>query len=181
MCNSYIPPEGNKMRKLFSFPLLLLIISFVSLGGFVYWQTRPTTAETVAVLGDIVGVTIDPESIDLGQVNINGGLIIKEYEIINSSDDPITLKKIVTSCMCTKAAVAVGEAKSRFFSMEMRGDKNALISIPIPAREKAIMTIQFDPAAHGPAGVGKFDRTVWLTFADPEGVKEARFFGEVIQ
>ena len=63
--------------------------------------------------------------------------------------------------------------------MEMGGDKNPLISLKIKNGETAKVTVRFDPAAHGPQGVGPFDRMVWLYFDG--GVKELTFSGVVVK
>ena len=137
--------------------------------------------EEATVAGiQVEGITADPESYDLADVPINGGLVSKEYEIKNTTDNVLRLKKIATSCMCTKASFEVGDIKTKFFGMEGHGDKNPPVNIEIPAGETGKVIAQFDPAAHGPQGVGPFDRSIFLTFSDPAGTKELKFNGTVV-
>ena len=64
--------------------------------------------------------------------------------------------------------------------MEGMGDKNPPVNLELPSGQTAIVTAIFDPAAHGPKGVGPFDRTVFLYFSNPSGTKELKFNGNVV-
>ena len=110
---------------------------------------------------------------------IGGGIITKEYEIKNILGKDVELLKITTSCMCTSTNVKIGDNETKFFSMEMGGDKNPLISLKIKKDETAKVTVRFDPAAHGPQGTGPFDRVVSLYF--DTGIKELTFAGTVVK
>jgi hypothetical protein len=119
-------------------------------------------------------VQVSPDNYDIGRVLMKNGIVTREYEIKNNSENPLRLKKIVTSCMCTRARVVVGDKRTRFYAME-----NSIISFDIPGESTAKLVVRFDPAAHGIQGVGKVDRNMSLTFLDPVGTKEVKFFGEV--
>src|SRR3990170_5345853 len=148
--------------------------------GFSLWQGGKK-GEEVLTAGPIAGVEAVPEFYDLGAVPINGGIVTKEYEVENTSGGVLKLKKITTSCMCTQAKVSVGDRETRFFGMEHGMDRNPPVNIEVGLGETAKVTVNFDPAAHGPEGVGPFDRVVWLAFSDPAGVKELKFSGVVVK
>jgi hypothetical protein len=93
----------------------------------------------------------------------------------------MTLQKVVTSCMCTEAKVTVSGNESRFFGMEHPGERNPSINYEISPNETVTVTVNFDPAAHGPQGIGAFDRVVTLTFSNPLGIKELTFHGTVVR
>lgn len=161
--------------------LVLIAGTLVLIIGFAIWQGGKSQHPNNGVIGaEVVGLTSNPESYDLGDVPINGGLVTKEYEVKNTTDKTLKLKKITTSCMCTTASVAIGENVTKPFGMEMTGDRNAPVNLDLPAGASAKVTVKFDPAAHGPTGTGPFDRIVWLTFSDPAGVEELKFSGRVI-
>ncbi|MBI2405440.1 DUF1573 domain-containing protein [Candidatus Microgenomates bacterium] len=157
-----------------------ILFTFLLIVGLVLWQGRGGLSKT-QVLSDGSGIELSPQPSDWGEIQINGGIVTREFEIKNTSERSIKLKKIVTSCMCTTAAVKIGEESTRFFGMEMSGDKNPPVNMEIDAGEVAKIIVKFDPAAHGPQGVGPFERIVWLTFSDPAGVKELKFNGRVVQ
>jgi hypothetical protein len=155
-----------------------LTVTFLLVIGFAFWKGGQTSEPSV--LADVSGIEVSPESFDLGEVPINGGLVTREYEIKNGTAESLKLAKIATSCMCTQAKVILGERETRFFGMEHATDRNPPVNFEIGAGETARVVVNFDPAAHGPEGVGPFDRVVWLTFADPAGVKELYFDGNVV-
>ncbi len=161
------------MKKII--PVLVLLGVFAS---FLFLKGK-LGGEKVSYATNSDVVEITPSSEDLGNVPINGGVIERDYEIKNTANKPVRLNKIVTSCMCTSAMVTSGDKSTKFFGMEMPGDKNALVNMDIPAGGTAKVTVKFDPAAHGPSGVGPFERVVSLNFLDPIGVREIRFKGVV--
>ncbi len=127
----------------------------------------------------IQGVSANTESIDIGKVGYGGGIVSKVYEIKNDTGRDLKLKKIVTSCMCTKARVVFGDKATKLYAMEMNGDKNPIIDYDFPAGSAAKVEFNFDPAAHGPAGIGPIDRVITLYFDG--GFKELKFNGEVVK
>lgn len=126
----------------------------------------------------VSGVEAAPATYDLGNVPINGGIVSKEYEVKNTSGRDMELLKIATSCMCTTASVKIRDKETRFFGMEMSGDGNPLVNLQLKKDETTKVSVRFDPAAHGPAGVGPFDRVVSLYF--DSGIKELTFKGVVV-
>lgn len=163
--------------------VLILIATFILIGAGAYVATKKDASTPPdSVLGEVAAseVTLAPATYDIGKVLMKGGLVEREYEIKNDSKNALRIKKIVTSCMCTKASVWVGDKKTRFYAMEMSGDKNPNINFDIPGESSAKLIVRFDPAAHGIAGKGPVDRSVWITFADPVGTREVKFFGEVV-
>jgi len=166
------------MKREIKIFIILGILFFVAILGLSILINRmPITSQ---VLSEASGVEVDPLYYDLGNVPIKGGIITKEYLIKNVSSQPIKLKRIATSCMCTTASFQFQDKKTDFFGMEMNGNKNPSLNIQIGVNETGKVVVRFDPAAHGPQGIGPFDRVVYLTFSDPAGVKELKFGGNVV-
>jgi hypothetical protein len=158
-----------------------IVITFLLIVGISFvFGDRQQKEEAVIASTKIEGLEAKPEIYDLGSVPLNGGLVIKEYEVTNTTSSVLKLKKIATSCMCTKAKVKIGDKETKFFGMEGHGDKNAPVNLEIAVDEVAKVTMEFDPAAHGPQGVGPIDRSIFLTFSDPVGMKELGFKGVVV-
>ena len=132
------------------------------------------------VASEVLGIETNPNYYDLGEVPINGGIVTKEYSFKNITGSFLKLKKVATSCMCTTASVQIGGEITKFFGMEGHGDANPPVNIEIGGGEDGKVVVKFDPAAHGPQGVGPFNRVVYLTFSDPAGVKELTFSGTVV-
>ena len=167
------------MNKETKFIIGAFLITLAVVVGLAFFLSAKGSQEKTLVTTEVQGIQAAVTNYNLGEVPINGGIVTKEYEIKNTSGKDMELKKIATSCMCTSASVKVGDDETRFFSMEMGGDKNPLISTRLKKDETAKVTVRFDPAAHGPQGVGLFDRIVWLYF--DQGVKELTFNGNVVK
>lgn len=165
----------------------LVIIALVA--GVAVWASIPTSTPGGGVSasgGDRFinntkadGISAAIESIDIGKVGYGNGLVSKTYQLKNDTGRDLKLKKIVTSCMCTKARVKFSEKTTKYYAMEMNGDKNPIISYDFPAGSTAELEFNFDPAAHGPAGIGPVDRVITLYFDN--GYKEFKFNGEVVK
>lgn len=155
---------------------ILLVIS----GVYLMTRNQNKIDDSTLVKINPQDVQITPESYDIGKVLMKNGFVTREYEIKNSSQSILRLKNIVTSCMCTKAQVVLEDKRTRFYAMEMSGAKNPNVDFDIPAGTTAKLIVRFDPAAHGIAGVGLINRSVFLTFLDPVGQKEVTFSGEVV-
>lgn len=99
---------------------------------------------------------------DFGTISMAKGNVEKIFKITNPTDKDIFIKTVTTSCMCTSAYTINNGAEKGPFKMPGMG------YVP-PANEtiKAGGTMDvkvvYDPAAHGPAGVGVIDRFVYLT------------------
>ena len=175
----FLGKEINCMSEKKVLGIGALVTLFILVGGVLVLSTKSAGPEITTPI-DAKVLEIDPENYDLGEVVMKDGLVNREYKVKNATDKTIKLKKIVTSCMCTKAKVKVGEQETKLFGMEGHGDKNAPVNIEIGAGEEALVTAVFDPAAHGPTGVGPFDRVITLTFSDPVGIVELKFSGKVV-
>mgnify|MGYP000250599227 CR=1 FL=1 len=160
--------------------ILIVTLSILPIIAVATILSNRTNSEEITNKQPIEGIEVEPSYYDLGEVPLNGGIITKEYQIKNSTTNSLKLKRIATSCMCTKASFEMGDKKTNFFGMEGHGDRNPPLNIEIPAGATAKVIVQFDPAAHGPQGVGSFDRSVYLIFSDPTGIKELKFSGTVI-
>ncbi len=158
---------------------VLGITFLIIVGGVALFGGEKGNADQTPI-SQVMGVEANPANYELGAVPINGGIVTKDYEIKNTTDQVIKLKKIATSCMCTQVKVSVGGTETRFFGMEHAMDRNPPINLEFEPGQTGNVTVNFDPAAHGPQGVGPFDRSVWLTFSDPDGVKELKFSGTVV-
>ena len=100
-------------------------------------------------------------SFDFGTISMAKGKVSYAFKIKNPTTEPITLTKIYTSCMCTTASLLNGSKKLGPFGMPGHGAVPRINSILQPG-EEADLEVVFDPAAHGPAGVGKIERAVYV-------------------
>src|SRR3990167_7392026 len=100
---------------------------------------------------------------DLGTISMKNGPVSKEFAINNPTGDDITVRTVVTSCMCTAAFIVRADGKLKGpFGMPGMGFLPPANEV-IRAGESRTIRVVYDPNAHGPAGVGQIDRFVELT------------------
>lgn len=96
---------------------------------------------------------------DFGSISMAAGKVTHRYWISNTTAAPIVIRKIYTSCMCTTAALVKGVRKFDPYGMPGHGHIPA-INETLHPNEDAFIEVVFDPAAHGPSGVGPIERFV---------------------
>lgn len=162
--------------------LTIIVVTIVVIGGLAYLMTKysgGSGGDSLISATQAKNLEASPSgTMDLGNVPYGGGIVSKTFNIKNASDQVIKLRKIATSCMCTTAKVKIGDRETKFYGMEMNGDLNPLVDLNFSAGRDATVTFDFDPAAHGPQGVGPFDRVVTLYF--DTGYEELKFGGVVV-
>ena len=102
---------------------------------------------------------------DFGTISMAKGKVTKPFMIKNTTSEPITVSKLYTSCMCTKASLTQGNLKVGPFGMPSHGGI-VPISVEIAPGAEAVVEAVFDPAAHGPSGVGLIARQVFVETVD---------------
>lgn len=100
-------------------------------------------------------------SFDFGKISMAEGDVAHKFKIKNSGAETVAINKIYTSCMCTAAKLEVGGEQWGPFGMPGHGFTPKL-NIKLAPGEKSEVETIFDPAAHGPAGVGMIERVIYL-------------------
>ncbi len=139
------------------------LVTIVILAAIV-WFGRPITGgTTVPDDQNTSESTLKAQelSFDFGTISMAKGKVTHAYTVTNTGTEPVTVKKVYTSCMCTTASfVSNGKTYGPF---GMPGH-TAIPSIDVSLAPGATAQIEavFDPAAHGPAGIGQISRVVIL-------------------
>jgi len=107
-------------------------------------------------------------SFDFGSVSMAAGKVAHRFKIKNPNAAALVIRKISTSCMCTTAQLEKGGKKLAIYDMPGHGYVPNLDE-PIAPNEQATVDVVFDPAAHGPAGIGRIERfvTIYTDAAEP--------------
>lgn len=104
-------------------------------------------------------------SYDFGVISMAKGKVTKKFILKNNTPEAIAAEKLYTSCMCTQATLVKGDERFGPFGMPAHG-KIPEINEDIEPGQEAGVEVVFDPAAHGPAGVGPIEREVILETSD---------------
>lgn len=138
---------------------VVLVILFANRTGSSRSENNPNILSDSA---NGTGVLIAAESFyDLGTISMVAGKVSRVFKIKNSGTNPVQVKKIYTSCMCTTATLTTKEGAAGPFGMPGHASIPTISQIVAPNEEASIEAI-FDPAAHGPAGVGRVRRSIYI-------------------
>ncbi len=119
-------------------------------------QARPGPTQTASA-----GFSSSESQFDFGSISMAAGKVTHRYYLANRGAGPIEIKKLYTSCMCTTAELVKGIRRFGPFGMQGHTDIPSINQSFVPG-ERAYVEVVFDPAAHGPAGVGPIERVVTI-------------------
>jgi len=156
-CCTKLKNNKNQKGGVDMFVVLIIAATILILGVAVYFGTR-ASATTQVTPSSQVTMLVDENTYDWGIIDYDGGIVSKDFSIKNTSDTTLQLYNIKTSCMCTTAQLKTSKVTSRKFGMH---EKTADI-IEVKPGGTADLLVEFDPAFHGPSGVGPITRTVTM-------------------
>lgn len=148
--------------------IISLVLLAAVVGALIWFGNGGNKPEPAAIGGLFGGVlTAKETAFDFGSVPINGGLVDHEFMLENLSDKAVKIGEVSTSCMCTSAKVIIGNKIYGPFGMPGHLGASKADAIVNPD-EKIIVKVTFDPAAHGPTGVGMIERQIFLNIGTAE-------------
>ena len=106
-------------------------------------------------------LSLSESSFDFGTISMAAGKVSRIVTIKNAGAKPIILGKLYTSCMCTVVKMAHAGKEFGPYGMQGHGFIPSMDEV-LASGEEANLEVTFDPAAHGPAGVGRISRIVYL-------------------
>ena len=142
---------------------ILVLIGFF---GLMWWGKsiqKPSSVVPGSVASSEVALVASEKLYDFGTISIGSGKVAKIFTVTNPTDRDVVLQSIVTSCMCTVAYIESEAGEKGPFGMPGHGGPVSKANEPIKSGESRKVRVVYDPAAHGPAGVGKIDRFIYLT------------------
>ena len=145
----------------------IIIIGIATFGllGLMGWGYAQMSGPTVKQLNQKSALALSESLYDFGTVSMAKGKVNHLFQLTNPTDAPVTISQLETSCMCTNAYIVNGNDRMGPFGMPGMGGMNTA-NQTIPARGTMDIDVVFDPAAHGPAGIGNIDRFIYATQAD---------------
>lgn len=140
-----------------------IVLTFLILGGGVYFLSSASSSTQVTPSQN-AKVEVAEKTFDWGNIPYSGGNATKTFTIKNSGTDALKLSVIKTSCTCTKAQITIDRKVSPYFSMH---STSGWVGEVAPGKEAQLLVI-FDPAFHGPTGVGPIERLVSMETNDKQ-------------
>jgi len=149
---------------------LTAVSAIIALFVWGYTQQSPTVNVSAQETGNssttkqVSMLSASETFYDFGTISMKDGNVQKDFTVSNLTDQDVLIPSIVTSCMCTEALlVEIDGTIKGTFGMPGHGGAVPPANELIKAGESRTIRVVYDPNAHGPAGVGKINRTVTLT------------------
>ena len=145
-------------KKIIGISVLIFVI------GIFVWIAKPglqNNGSPPPVSSNGVLVVEESNVYYFGTISMAAGKVNHIFKVKNTGSEAVTINKIYTSCMCTTATLLKGEKSFGPYGMVGHGFIPRVNQVINPDEEAAVEVV-FDPAAHGPAGVGEIERVVTL-------------------
>lgn len=140
----------------------IVIFTLIVLVGTVVLAVKMTTTAQIET-NSSAQAKVPEATFDWGKIGIAAGNAEKDFTIENTGSAPLKLFNVKTSCDCTTARLSQGAATSPVFGMHT----NSNFVMEVPPGQKAVLKVIFDPAYHGPDGVGPITRQITVQTNDP--------------
>lgn len=150
---------GKKIVVLTSIATLVILI------GGVFFLSKSSSYDVVT--SENVKAEAKVTAADWGRIPMYKGNVSKTFTIKSSGIDALRLFNVRTSCHCTKAIVIIDGKESPAFGMS---SVSSWMGEVVPGKE-AKLTVVFDPAYHGPNGIGLIERYVSIETNDKSNQK----------
>lgn len=162
-----------------------IILLGIAAGALVFLGFKATSApRTQEIKPEGVGVIeFSQTEWDIGKVTMSEGINTKDVTFKNTSQFPIQITAMETSCMCTKVQIVHEDGKkSALKGMVGHGGGSAAMLETIKPSEEATLRVSFDPNAHGPSATGPITRDITITTNNPdEPIWTLMFTGTVVK
>lgn len=155
--------------------IISIVIIFIFIAGLVWWSKAVSVKEEEssafelggshpARVGNVANGLVALETFyDFGKISMKNGNVSKVFEITNPTSQAIKVPKVSTSCMCTNAYILnPNGTKGGPFGMPGHGGAVRSANAVVKPGETLTIEVVYDPNAHGPAGVGKIERAVFV-------------------
>lgn len=120
-----------------------------------------TPVPAVAAPRPAAALTAREANYNFGQISMAAGKVSHRYWFRNESAAPVLIQRVYTSCMCTTATLVKSARVIGSYGMPGHGPVPEVNEKLAPG-EAAYIDAVFDPAAHGPAGLGRTERVVTI-------------------
>lgn len=158
---------------------ILIFTVLIIVGAILFSQNSPSKSSLQKTAG--ASVQTFETSFDFKDIPYGGGKAERSFKIKNIGDKELTIANLSTSCMCTVVYLKKGNEKGPEFGMKGMANASSWTGVLKPNEEGQVIAV-FDPAFHGPSGVGPISRLVSFETNDPDHpYVEFSFSGVVVK
>lgn len=142
--------------------IVTFLVIFSALAGLTFIITKPTGTTTIQPSTQ-TKFTTGTKTHSWEEIDINSGKVNHSFLIKNKGKDTLKLYNLKTSCACTTAKLIKEGETSPIFGMHTKSS----YTMSLNPGETASLSVTFDPAYHGPSGIGDVTRQIALETKDP--------------
>ncbi|MBI2039254.1 MAG: DUF1573 domain-containing protein [Candidatus Niyogibacteria bacterium] len=143
--------------------IIIGVFASVLLLAGLLWIARSDLQNTAAVsLASRSALSAEEADFDFGTISMAAGNVSHAFRVKNAGSEPIAIEKMYTSCMCTTATLTKGAQTFGPYGMPGHNSFIPRMNETLGPNAEAVIEAVFDPAAHGPAGVGLAERSVYI-------------------
>ncbi|MBI2573876.1 MAG: DUF1573 domain-containing protein [Candidatus Wildermuthbacteria bacterium] len=151
--------KQSSASSLVFFGIVIALIAGV--GGLLYANKNKNSGIAGAYSSSTLSSS--ESSYDFGTVSMAKGNVSRMFSLKNEGQEPVAITKVYTSCMCTTASlIDAAGARKGYFGMPGHGGGSSGANAVIQPGETMQVEAVFDPAAHGPSGVGLAQRSIYI-------------------
>lgn len=153
----------KKTKNLILWSSIGLILLF-GIGMFITDTESGSNSKTPSPVTNSAGALNAVESnYDFGTISMKDGIVSYTFEIQNNGTEPVEIGDVYTSCACTTAYV-IDSAGKKYGKFGMKGHSGLRkgANVEVAPGESAKVEAVYDPAFHGPSGVGLIERSVYV-------------------
>lgn len=148
---------------------------FLVVGAFLTLQSRSAGGYSEGKL------TAEVNRYDFGEIQMFEGDVSRDFTLKNEGPEPVRIQKAYTSCMCTTVVLLDETGKERgSYGMQGHGG-STLPNLVVQSGDTITAKVVFDPSAHGPAGVGLAERSIYLETDSASSPKVELSFRAVVK
>ncbi len=145
----------------------VILAVVLALGAYLLYATRSGTEHAGPAPAASDGkISIMPAVRNLGDVSIRKGTISTLFTVENMGSADLVIQDMETSCMCTEAALVLGNQEGPRFGMRGHGARPLGWSATLKPGQQAALKVYYDPTAHGEI-LGPITRLVRIYSSDP--------------
>lgn len=145
-----------KNSQLLIYGAFLLVVAGLF---FLAKDDAPAAVGSAANGASVIASTED--FFDFGTINMRDGKVSRVFTVQNDGAETMVIQSAYTSCMCTEALL-IDSGGKEYGPFGMPGHTSPRTNITIGAGKSVSVKAVFDPAAHGPSGVGLAERSIYL-------------------
>lgn len=172
--------RSNAMPLIAGISLIVLAIVIAVIAAMPAWKSSssasaapPTAAAPARATTRQAGpLSAKESSFEFVSISMAAGKVSHRFWFRNESTAPVLLQRVYTSCMCTTATLVKGMRIIGSYGMPGHGPLPD-VNESLAPNEAAYLDVVFDPAAHGPAGLGRTERVVTIEPARGEPLQLA--------